>query len=176
MSCGDKNNNVREVLDGWNNGYPSTDASTKEYIKSLSNNKNDSYDKIVRNVFSDSLAVVDEILNPNPNNNNPVIEDKNSMFVKKDAGAIMGDDNSSILNNKEFKYFNSLKFDEIQKARHYNQGGIEVVDFIAAHNLDFFLGNVVKYVCRSPHKGEELKDLKKAKYYIEHKIKQLENK
>lgn len=49
---------------------------------------------------------------------------------------------------------------------------IEVWDFIADQQLDYFLGNVIKYVCRAGHKKyeEELDDLLKAKAYIEKKI------
>lgn len=55
---------------------------------------------------------------------------------------------------------------------HYQRGSIQVWDFIADQRLDFFLGNVVKYVCRAGHKAheEELDDLLKAKAYIDKKI------
>lgn len=55
---------------------------------------------------------------------------------------------------------------------HYQRGVIEVWDFIADQQLDYFLGNVVKYVCRAGHKPheEEIDDLLKAKVYIEKKI------
>ena len=56
--------------------------------------------------------------------------------------------------------------------KHYQRGKIKVWDFIADQNLDFFLGNVVKYVCRAGHKDQEgeLDDLLKAKAYIDKKI------
>lgn len=55
---------------------------------------------------------------------------------------------------------------------HYQRGSIQVWDFIADQQLDFFTGNVVKYVCRAGHKQheDELDDLLKAKVYIEKKI------
>lgn len=55
---------------------------------------------------------------------------------------------------------------------HYQQGKIQVWDFIADQKLDFFKGNVVKYVCRAGSKsGEsELDDLMKAKVYVEKAI------
>ena len=55
---------------------------------------------------------------------------------------------------------------------HYARGVIEVWDFIADQRLDYFSGNVVKYLCRAgpkPHE-EEIDDLLKAKVYIEKKI------
>ena len=39
--------------------------------------------------------------------------------------------------------------------KHYQRGKIQVWDFIADQNLDFILGNVVKYVCRAGHKNQE---------------------
>ena len=55
---------------------------------------------------------------------------------------------------------------------HYQRGKIQVWDFIADQKLDFFKGNVVKYVCRAGSKsGEsELDDLMKAKVYVEKAI------
>ena len=55
---------------------------------------------------------------------------------------------------------------------HYQKGNIQVWDFIADQKLDYFKGNVVKYVCRAGSKsGEsELDDLMKAKVYVEKAI------
>jgi len=50
---------------------------------------------------------------------------------------------------------------------HYQRGKIQVWDFIADQKLDFFAGNIVKYVCRAGHKGDKLEDLKKVKAYID---------
>ncbi|BCV06076.1 MAG: hypothetical protein CM15mV125_100 [uncultured marine virus] len=45
---------------------------------------------------------------------------------------------------------------------HYQRGYIEVWDFIEDQDLCYFLGNVIKYVCRAGYKPEEhmLEDLK----------------
>jgi hypothetical protein len=48
---------------------------------------------------------------------------------------------------------------------HYNKG-IEMWDYAHSHNLDFFEGNVVKYVTRWRHKNG-IEDLKKAKQYLD---------
>lgn len=55
---------------------------------------------------------------------------------------------------------------------HYARGVIEVWDFIADQKLDYFLGNVVKYISRAGYKPheEEIDDLLKAKAYLEKKI------
>ena len=54
---------------------------------------------------------------------------------------------------------------------HY-QGTIQPIDLINAQDLNFNLGNVVKYVCRAgKKKGENiLSDLEKAKDYINFEI------
>ena len=51
---------------------------------------------------------------------------------------------------------------------HYQRGVIETWDYIADQQLDYFLGNVVKYVSRAGHKAGESKldDLIKARAYI----------
>lgn len=56
---------------------------------------------------------------------------------------------------------------------HYNVG-IETSDAIISWGLDFCLGNVVKYVSRCAHKGKKLEDLKKAQWYLNRKIEELE--
>ncbi len=55
---------------------------------------------------------------------------------------------------------------------YYTTGKIEVWDFIADQKLDFFAGNVVKYVSRAGRKSGESrqKDLEKAKTYIQKMI------
>ena len=50
---------------------------------------------------------------------------------------------------------------------HYTIGGIETIDFIESKNLDYHLGNVVKYVARAGKKTEsEAEDLLKAQWYL----------
>lgn len=63
--------------------------------------------------------------------------------------------------------------DRVNHPKHYNFGTIEVIDAIEDWGLGFHLGNVVKYVARAPHKGSELEDLKKARWYLDRKIQKL---
>ena len=49
---------------------------------------------------------------------------------------------------------------------HYKKFKIQPIEFIALNNFNFLEGNVVKYVCRHRFK-DGLKDLEKAKHYIE---------
>jgi len=62
----------------------------------------------------------------------------------------------------------------INHPQHYNQGKIEVIDAIVDWELDFIEGNVIKYVARSQHKSSRVGDLKKARWYLDYLIKQLE--
>ena len=61
--------------------------------------------------------------------------------------------------------------DSVNKPKHYNVGDIEVIDFIDSWNLNFNLGNVIKYVARCNYKGSKIEDLQKAIFYIEREIK-----
>ena len=53
---------------------------------------------------------------------------------------------------------------------HYNQNGIEVIDVIEAYNLNYRLGNVIKYILRSDLKGNKKQDLEKALWYLEREV------
>jgi|TARA_Y100000310_G_C20053179_1_gene521520 hypothetical protein len=55
---------------------------------------------------------------------------------------------------------------KIEHPNHYNKGKIEVWDFIADQNLNFFEGNIVKYITRW-HDKNGLEDLLKVKEYID---------
>ncbi|AHJ02910.1 hypothetical protein AX10_00055 [Listeria monocytogenes WSLC1001] len=68
--------------------------------------------------------------------------------------------------------------DEISQPSHYTSGGIEPIEFIQSHNMNFEKGNVIKYVTRAGKKeGQtEVKDLKKARQYLDFLIGKLEEK
>lgn len=40
--------------------------------------------------------------------------------------------------------------------------------------LDFYCGNAIKYLSRAGKKGNELEDLKKARWYLDRKIERME--
>ena len=63
--------------------------------------------------------------------------------------------------------------ERVDHPSHYNHGKIEVIDFIEDQDLGFALGNAVKYICRCRWKDSMLEDLKKARWYIDHCIKEL---
>jgi hypothetical protein len=66
--------------------------------------------------------------------------------------------------------------DPIAKPAHYTFSSVEVRDAIAAWELSFVLGNVVKYVVRAGRKGDALEDLRKARNYLEYEIARRERK
>lgn len=70
-------------------------------------------------------------------------------------------------------YAPAEEHDPVNRPAHYTHGSIEVIDAIEDWKLGFHLGNVVKYVARSAHKGKQLEDLKKARWYLERAIAQL---
>jgi hypothetical protein len=59
-----------------------------------------------------------------------------------------------------------------ERSSYYDAGGIEVLDIIrakltATEYKGFLKGNAIKYLCRSSFKGDELRDLEKARNYGE---------
>lgn len=67
---------------------------------------------------------------------------------------------------------------EVENPRHY-QGlrdtlGIDVLDLIDATGFGYKLGNVLKYILRHEYKGHPLQDLRKAAFYLNRVIEELE--
>ena len=70
---------------------------------------------------------------------------------------------------------NEPLFDNVNRPAHYCEGRMyEPVDVIKDWELDFDLGNVVKYVSRAGRKIDAIEDLKKARFYLNHEITMLE--
>lgn len=86
------------------------------------------------------------------------------------------------LHNYDVKYTNlnyryttlDYKMNNQNTPKHY-EGTIQPIDLINAQDLNFNLGNVVKYVCRAGKKQGEnvLSDLDKAKNYINYEIERI---
>lgn len=60
----------------------------------------------------------------------------------------------------------------MESPTHYTRGSIEVWDFIRDQDLNYHLGNAIKYVCRAGFKDASSKteDLKKAIHYLENEL------
>ena len=68
--------------------------------------------------------------------------------------------------------------EKIDHPKHYGgDSQYEVIKVLEAWELDFHLGNVVKYVARAGKKSKdtELEDLKKAEWYLKRRIASLES-
>lgn len=57
-----------------------------------------------------------------------------------------------------------------------NDGTYEVIKIIEVYGFDFHIGNCFKYISRAGKKNpeKEIEDLKKARFYLDRKIKNLE--
>ena len=50
---------------------------------------------------------------------------------------------------------------------HYKDCGIQPVEYIHANKLDYFEGNVIKYITRHRTKGQGKKDIEKVIHYAQ---------
>ena len=58
---------------------------------------------------------------------------------------------------------------------YYNRGSTAVWDFIRDQQLNFHLGNAIKYICRAGYKDSKIEDLQKAIHYLENELEHEEN-
>jgi hypothetical protein len=59
--------------------------------------------------------------------------------------------------------------------RYCNKKDYDVIDIAKDYDLNFNRGNVLKYVIRAGKKDDEIRDLEKAKDYLEREINHLRN-
>ena len=60
----------------------------------------------------------------------------------------------------------SLRMNSVNHPTHYRGKGMEALDVIEAFDLNFNLGNAIKYIIRCEHKGAKSEDLEKAIFYL----------
>jgi len=60
--------------------------------------------------------------------------------------------------------------ENVNHPAHYNTGKFEVIDVIEDWNLNFCLGNALKYIARAEHKGNFEEDIRKAIWYLERQV------
>ena len=60
--------------------------------------------------------------------------------------------------------------DQVDHPEHYQASGIEAIDVIEGFNLNFNLGNAIKYILRADKKENKRQDLAKAKWYLNREI------
>lgn len=63
--------------------------------------------------------------------------------------------------------------DNVNHPVHYTShpSGVETIRI--TEHMGFCLGNVIKYVMRADHKGSQIEDLKKARWYLDREIARL---
>lgn len=63
----------------------------------------------------------------------------------------------------------------VEHPSHYAEGRkYEPIDVINDWELNFNLGNTIKYISRAGRKDNAVEDLKKAKYYLDYEIKRVD--
>lgn len=72
--------------------------------------------------------------------------------------------------------YKKYQADLVNHPPHYKAGGIETIDFIEAKDLNYRLGNVIKYVSRAGKKDSDpIQDLEKAAWYLQREIEARKN-
>jgi Protein of unknwon function (DUF3310) len=75
------------------------------------------------------------------------------------------------IRDAELSLSRTMDLDLVNHPPHYKTGGIETIDFIEAKDLNYRLGNVVKYVSRAGKKNSDpVQDLEKALWYLQREI------
>ena len=89
-------------------------------------------------------------------------------------------DQASCENAQDSCYGKESNVDMVNHPSHYTQGGIECIDCIKSATVGkvgieaFCVGNAIKYLFRYEEKNG-IEDVKKARWYIDRLIKELEN-
>jgi hypothetical protein len=73
-----------------------------------------------------------------------------------------------------------VKGDSVESPSHYNNGSVECIDYLKDNMpydnfLGYLEGNCKKYLHRWRYKKKPLEDLKKAQWYLNRLIKELDN-
>lgn len=65
--------------------------------------------------------------------------------------------------------------DPVNHPDHYTHAAVESIEVIESlgYGKGFCYGNAIKYLYRAEHKGDEVEDLKKARWYINRRLEQL---
>ncbi|EAA0273960.1 TPA: DUF3310 domain-containing protein [Listeria monocytogenes] len=181
----------------WSDGTPLTPASYEEWDVQ----GRGTY--VLENYKSKTISRVsiEYVTQTPPPNIIPYFEITNYVgypeLIKRDLNAeMLTEKESRIINRKVFdtlvnqprtddvrdqyrivkKEYTTSDKDDITNPSHYTTGGIEPIKYIQSHSMNFEKGNVIKYVTRAGKKEgqNEVKDLKKARQYLDFLIGKLE--
>jgi len=131
----------------------------------------------------DIIEKITMVLDPDANEKmNKFLKDQDMCRVCNGAGILQGGPNRPSVSCGnchglgKYKYLKEKQKQEekVNHPKHYTFGTIEVIEVIEDWELGFHEGNCIKYIARAKHKGEELQDLKKAQWYLNKKIKNME--
>ena len=53
---------------------------------------------------------------------------------------------------------------------YYRRGAVQPWEFVRDQELNFHLGNAIKYICRAGHKDSKIDDLTKAIHYLQNEL------
>jgi hypothetical protein len=70
-----------------------------------------------------------------------------------------------LMNNDDLPYS-----DNVDEPLHYSGNGMQAIDAIESFELNFHLGNALKYIVRCDWKGNKKEDLEKAIWYLNREI------
>lgn len=114
------------------------------------------------------------VVSPLKRNDDPDLRTFEARSMKQSMGAV----ERTVAEEIESRKKHIKASDPVAHPAHYTYGKIEVIDFIQDKDLNFALGNAVKYIVRAGHKAEQgmsdeekaIQDLEKAKQYIDFEI------
>lgn len=75
--------------------------------------------------------------------------------------------------DREVWWVSEAQIELVTAPNHYARWKMQPIEFIAANDLPFWIANIIKYICRYDAKNG-IEDLRKARHYLDMKIKQLE--
>jgi hypothetical protein len=84
----------------------------------------------------------------------------------------MESDDLSLLSSTT-RYHSEIK-NRSSHPSHYSRYDPQPIEVIESWDLGFHLGNVVKYIVRAKHKGDEMRDLRAALWYLKRYIQVVE--
>lgn len=89
----------------------------------------------------------------------------------------MSDESEFLKTGSAYGLSNTPKPEAVTHPSHYGGGDnpYECIKVIEAWQLNFNLGNTVKYVARAGKKGDLVEDLRKAVFYLQREIDNLES-
>ena len=126
---------------------------------------------VMREAIKDHCKRLNEVI-PFACTQCPLFKKQGDCYTAKSDAEIM--ENYKILFGTDVPTLPAPELEAVAHPSHYNYSKYEPVDVIREWQLNFNLGNVVKYVARAGRKDNIIQDLKKARQYLDFEIQALE--